>query len=898
MPVFSLGLSWGPAFCAYASLEDTLRYGAVILSSRRTKVCMQKLGIFISYRREDSAKEADRLYVELSERLVSTVFLDIDSIAPGEEFPQALDTALASSDVVLAIIGDKWLTLEANGRRRLRDPNDYVRREIAVALGRNVHIIPVLVRGAKMPPADELPEELVPLSFKNAISLGSQTFRPDIVRLARRLAAIVPPSRLLPDEGAASLLAERAARWQHDKVEKLESECVQRLRVAGFEPRLVIQEGLGGAGHARSRGAQYAVAFSPNGKMVASAGDDELIRTWQIETGTLLRTYAGHVGEVRSVCYSPDGNWIASGGSDKTVRVWDRWTGEAIHCLEGHPLRIECVEFTPDGQVILSGGGDIRLWDAGTGELVLRINDHPFFVGMSPDGNTIASLAHDGLLKLWDRCSGSLIRSVQAQAKNAGALLFALFNSRGSQIVTGGCSPSLKIWDVATGRYIRSIETDIDTEKHPIHAAAMSSDDKWIAVTDDQECFEIWDAVEGRRTFRLDRQENPLFTSVRFSPDSSMLAGGCRDDSVRILDVKGAMLGKLGGARHRTAIVIAPDRNTVLLGVDMKSCVIWDAAERAPLSKLAAGDFRTADFSPNSRFVAVTNTCNYDREVYEITGRKVAELPDCGSKGSLAFSPDSGLLAAICEPGRQTARVEVHRTSTSKLAGRIRPLLSAPTAVTFDPEHGFLGVGCSDGTIELWEPETRQLVGELKGYENEVHFLSFQPGGRNLASASQSGHVLLWDVPDRCLLGAIGTDAGGKNRILFSPDGSILACQSKGNDSIELWDVVGGELLRSITAFRDIQSFAFSSDGRTLAVTFGFSSYDSVTSLVSVASGQLAVMLRGFADGHWVAFEPSGHYTASADSLQHISWRLCESVFHSKSLFEEYYYPDVLKAAK
>lgn len=146
-------------------------------------------GIFISYRREDTAYPAGWLFDRLSARFDrSQIFKDIDSIEPGDDFVETINGAVASCDVLLALIGDQWLTMtDADGQRRLDDPADFVRLEIEAALSRNVRVIPVLVEGARMPRADELPPSLVNLVRRQAVELSPSHFATDVDRLLRVL---------------------------------------------------------------------------------------------------------------------------------------------------------------------------------------------------------------------------------------------------------------------------------------------------------------------------------------------------------------------------------------------------------------------------------------------------------------------------------------------------------------------------------------------------------------------------------------------------------------------------------------------------------------------------------------------------------------------------------------
>ena len=142
--------------------------------------------IFISYRRDDSAGHAGRLFDYLSAHFgADNIFMDIDTIDPGEDFRKAISRAVGTCDVVLVLIGKQWLGMtDAQGRRRLDDPRDWVRMEVAAALAnRRTRVIPVLVREASMPDVQELPEGLKELVWRNAMELSDKRFQYDVNKL-------------------------------------------------------------------------------------------------------------------------------------------------------------------------------------------------------------------------------------------------------------------------------------------------------------------------------------------------------------------------------------------------------------------------------------------------------------------------------------------------------------------------------------------------------------------------------------------------------------------------------------------------------------------------------------------------------------------------------------------
>jgi hypothetical protein len=146
-------------------------------------------GIFISYRRGDSEGQARALSLELANYVgEKSVFMDVDSIALGRDFRQSLHESLESCDAVLALIGPNWLDIkDATGRRRLDDPDDFVRQEIAVALKRNIPVTPVLLQGTSMPAEERLPDDLKDLAFRNGFELSHMRWHSDVREMAQRL---------------------------------------------------------------------------------------------------------------------------------------------------------------------------------------------------------------------------------------------------------------------------------------------------------------------------------------------------------------------------------------------------------------------------------------------------------------------------------------------------------------------------------------------------------------------------------------------------------------------------------------------------------------------------------------------------------------------------------------
>ena len=144
--------------------------------------------LFINYRRDDSRADAGRLYDRLQALYPDRVFRDVGSLEPGVDWHTAIERVLGSSDACIVIIGPRWLSItDANGQRRLDDPRDTVRKEVATALANGMRVFPVLVGGAKMPAEEDLPAEMQSLARRNALEISEQDFDEDVTKLARAL---------------------------------------------------------------------------------------------------------------------------------------------------------------------------------------------------------------------------------------------------------------------------------------------------------------------------------------------------------------------------------------------------------------------------------------------------------------------------------------------------------------------------------------------------------------------------------------------------------------------------------------------------------------------------------------------------------------------------------------
>lgn len=223
--------------------------------------------IFVSYRRHDAEGEAGRLFDDLVEQFGGdSVFMDVAAIEVGRDFRKAIDESISTCGVLLTIIGIGWLEEKnESGSRRLEDPGDFVRAEIASALRRDIPIVPVLVRGAKMPRPDQLPKDIRDLAYRNAVELTHVRWKSDIKLLIRSLRGILGDSRdILPARGVSA--SPESVSFDMAKYWNFADPDPRRTGTRG-SPGMVPDPPAGGIRHDSTSGANAGTARSQSGQV-------------------------------------------------------------------------------------------------------------------------------------------------------------------------------------------------------------------------------------------------------------------------------------------------------------------------------------------------------------------------------------------------------------------------------------------------------------------------------------------------------------------------------------------------------------------------------------------------------------------------------------------------------
>jgi WD40 repeat protein/serine/threonine protein kinase len=550
-------------------------------------------------------------------------------------------------------------------------------------------------------------------------------------------------------------------------------------------PKLVLR------GHG---GGVSAVAFHPDRQRLASAGQDGVVKVWDVDTGKQLLTLEGHGGAVNAIAFDGLGKYLASAGADGTVRIWDTANGQQRNILKGHTEQVRGVAFSPDGQWLASAGWDnqVKVWDVARGQEVAVDGDHPAKVqgvAFSPDGRWLASACTDETVRLWDMTTRKWVRALH---EHTGFVRSVAFSPDSRLLASASDDLVVKIWDLATGK------AQITYQGHTegVTCVAFRFDGGELASASRDGTVKFWDANARPEPLTLAGHGDKVY-GVVFDRDGRRLASASEDGTVRLWDAwTGQELLTLKGHVGRVnGVAFCPDGQRLASGGEDKTVRIWDAATGRELFTLKGHEFEVAclAFSPDGRRLASGEGSHigsmapgsvtikiWDPE----NGEELRELRGLThSVNGLAFSPDGKWLASV---GRgKTVRVwNLARDYES----RVVPIPSDELAgVAFSPDGRRLAIAGWNWKVPVCDLASGQVVLTVEGHAGSVHGVAFSPDGQRLASAGWDGTVRLWETAH----GGNTLTLRGLDRqfssVAFSPDGSRLAAASF-DGTIKVWN--------------------------------------------------------------------------------------------------------------
>jgi WD40 repeat protein len=499
------------------------------------------------------------------------------------------------------------------------------------------------------------------------------------------------------------------------------------------------------------------VAFSPDGRVLATAGADSVIYMWDTETHRQIGKLDGHSDAVKSVAFGPDGKTLASGSDDRTIILWDVQARQPQGlALVGHEGNVNCVVFSPDGKTLASASSDntVRLWDVETKQSTALAGheDLALSVAFSPDGKTLASVSSDNTIRLWDVEAGNPIGD--PLVGHTRSVLSVAFSPDGQTLASGSRDMTIRLWDVVSRQPLGHVLT-AHTDR--VASVAFSPDGSILASGSWDNSLILWDTRTWEQIGEPLKGHTNLVQSVAFGPDGQMLASGANDDIAILWDIQGRQSLGQTIVRHGSELVSvahSPVSGMLALGTADSAVLLLDMSSGEPVS-------------------------------YTLRGHTEGWVND------VAFSPDGQTLASAGDDDRIILwDVESRQQRGEPIVGHTDDVLS----IAFSPDGSILASGSADATVILWNVETGEPLGlSLKSHEDWITDVEFSPDGSTLASCGWDETIVLWDIASRePLFDPLTLHTSEVYDVAFSPDGRIMASAS-GDASIILWDTRSGK---------------------------------------------------------------------------------------------------------
>ncbi|MDM3851460.1 MAG: pentapeptide repeat-containing protein [Aphanizomenon gracile PMC627.10] len=530
----------------------------------------------------------------------------------------------------------------------------------------------------------------------------------------------------------------------------------------------------------------FAVAFSPDGKVLATGEEDGKVRLWNVITGREFLALTGHSDSVNSVAWSRDGLTLATGSRDNTVKLWNVQTGDCVRTLEGHRNQVKSVAWSGDSQTLASGSDDrsVKLWNVQTGDCVRTLEGHRNqvkSVAWSGDGLTLAS-GGDNTVKLWDVQTGKRVRTLKGHTRSVYSVAWS---PDGQTLASGSLDKRVKLWDVQTGECVRTLKG----HTHWVWTVAWSPDGQTLASGGDN-TVKLWDVQTGDCVRTL---EGRIWVrSVAWSGDGLTLASGS-GETVKLWDVQtGDCVRTLEGHSISVySVAWSPDGQTLASSSD-NAVKLWNVQTGDCVRSLEGHSIwvRSVAWSPDGQTLA---SCSLDKRVklWDVqTGDCVRTLKGHSDwVNSVAWSGDGLTLASGGDK-----RVKLWDVQTGKCVRTLQGHSDTVNSVAWSGDSLTLASGSGDNAVKLWNVQTGKCVRTLQGHRSSVRSVAWSADSLTLASGSYDETVKLWDVQTGDCVGTLEGHRSSVRSVAWSGDGLTLASGSD-DETVKLWDVQTGECI-------------------------------------------------------------------------------------------------------
>lgn len=559
----------------------------------------------------------------------------------------------------------------------------------------------------------------------------------------------------------------------------------------------------------KTEGSVLAAAFSPDGKLLASAGFDAVIRLWNTASGEPVAELKGHAAEVHAVAFSPDGRLLASAGRPGEIRLWDVRKGQQVAVFQGHTDVVRGLAFAPSGNQLASCGLDktVRVWDVATGTEQLRFEHDAYAVAVafSGDGRWLLSTSMDKTARVWDLETREALHRLTGHEE---MVVSAAFSADGSLAMSAASDHSIRFWNPRSGQLVDVLRIQAD-----ISTTAIDPLFRLVVQAGWDGRVQLFDARSGELLERLDAHRAAV-ACIALSPDGRTFASGGMDGALHVWARPASPAEVLLRGHEAWVEALAFTQEQELLTGAEDGVRRWNLADRsAPASRAERTEAVVSlTSSPDRRLLAAGTLTGQVRLLEAATGRQLRELSTVkGSVRALAFSPDGKVLAVGNERD-----VSLWSVPDGVLLGRLVGHTGKLWALAIDSTGTRLASGGADKVVRLWDLARRQPLRQWD-VGDRVRALAFTPGDNHLVTAGMKQPIRLWNASDGLLLKSMDEGAVGVLSLSVSPDGRFLA--SGGMDMrVKVWSLPSGELLGSVRGQQGfVSAVAFSPGMSVLA---------------------------------------------------------------------------------
>jgi len=566
------------------------------------------------------------------------------------------------------------------------------------------------------------------------------------------------------------------------------------------------------------------VAYSPDGKLIATMTVRQEVKLWDANSGELLRTLVGVDDFGGCVVFNPDGN-ILAGAYTTQVVLWDVSSGEILTILSGgsqegvagYNIGVGQISFSPDGKYLATANmdGASTIWDIATSSKVLSLMAvetlPPKAIDYSPDGKLLANGGDAGMVQVWDAKQGTKLFTGEL-----GGIIHALsFSPDGNHLAAASEDGGIKVWDARTGEVVSS-----PPRQSGMYNIAFLADGRYATAGQDG-TTRVWDPLTGQQVLLLPGP-NSTVISVDGSPDGKRIITGAYDGSLRIWDATpGRELMTIPAhAGIVWDIAYSPDGKHLASASVDGTVKVWDASTGALLLSISGGE-EMADglvsvaYSPDGKLLAAGNMAGRITIWNSQSGEIVTSLSGHTSMAvDLAFSPDGKRLGSASWEG--TAKIWNLANQEVLTISVLNPGYWM-TSIAFSPDGKSVFTGSDQKFVRQWDSLTGQEIRSFSIDNVEIYGVAVNPNGNLLAACDQTGTIFVWDVKTGEKLYVLTGHAGLGARVSFSNDGTRLASVSF-DRLAKIWDVATGEELASLYGnASNVYGASFSLDGSQLA---------------------------------------------------------------------------------